>query len=460
LEGFDDVLAAIELFSTRARWGAAALVLAAAGTALAQDAAAPLPTDGTSTSALRLPENPQLFGTTMPSVVKASAIVNGEIITQTDIDQRLALLVIANGGQIPADEVDRLRQQILRNLIDETLQIQAAKAEEIEIKPAEVDRAIQRFAASNKQSVEALTTILEANGSSIKSMRRQIEGELAWGRLQRAKIESGISVGDDEVKSILDRMNAAKGTQEFRVGEIFLSANSANQQEILTNANKILEQIRNGASFAGYARQYSEASTAAVGGDLGWVRPEQLPEPIAARLRGMGPGQISAPIPVQGGFSIVAVQDTRKVLTADPRDAVLTLKQVSIAFPKGTTRPAAEPVVARFAQAAQNVGGCGGADKIAADFRGEIVESDQVKIRDLPAALQQIILPMQVGQATQPFGSIEEGVRVLVICGRDEIASAEPSYDEVYNRLNEERMNTRSRRYLRDLRRDAIIEFR
>jgi len=74
--------------------------------------------------------------------------------------------------------------------------------------------------------------------------------------------------------------------------------------------------------------------------------------------------------------------------------------------------------------------------------------------------LQQIILPMQVGQATQPFGSIEEGVRVLVICGRDEIAAAEPSYDEVYERLNEERVNTRSRRYLRDLRRDAIIEFR
>jgi peptidyl-prolyl cis-trans isomerase SurA len=255
-------------------------------------------------------------------------------------------------------------------------------------------------------------------------------------------------------------MNAAKGAQEFRVGEIFLSANSGNQGEILSNANKILEQLRNGASFAGYARQYSEASTAAVGGDLGWVRPEQLPEPIASRLRTMGPGQVSSPIPVQGGFSIVAVQDTRKVLTADARDAVLTLKQVTIAFPKGTTRTAAEPVVARFAQGAQNVGGCGGADKLAADFRGEIVESDQVKIRDLPPALQEIILPMQVGQATQPFGSIEEGVRVLVICGRDEIAAAEPSYDEVYNRLNEERINIRSRRYLRDLRRDAIIEFR
>ena len=396
----------------------------------------------------------------MPSVIKATAIINGEIVTQTDVDQRLALLIIANGGRLPADEVDRLRQQVLRNLIDETLQVQAAKAEKIIVKPADIDRTLVRVATSNKQTVEQLTALLENNGSSINSMRRQIEGEIAWARLQRAKIESSVSVGEEEVKAVLDRMNASKGTEEYRVGEIFLSANAGNESQTLSNANKILEQLRNGASFAGYARQYSEASTAAVGGDLGWVRPEQLPDPIAATLRAMGPGQVSNPIQVQGGFSIVAVQDTRKVLTADPRDAVLSLKQVSMAFPKGIARQQAEPIVARFAEAARTVGGCGGADKVAADFNAELVQSDQVKIRDLPPALQNIMLPMQVGQATQPFGSIEEGVRILVICGRDEVNANAPTHDDIYNQLNEERINLRSRRYLRDLRRDAVIEFR
>jgi peptidyl-prolyl cis-trans isomerase SurA len=427
---------------------------------MAQQAVSPAANEPSSSSALRLPENPQLFGSAMPSVIKATAIVNGEIITQTDIDQRLGLLAIANGGQLPAEEVERLRQQVLRNMIDETLQIQAARAEEITIKPQDIDRTLARVAANTKQSVEQLSALLEANGSSINTMRRQIEGEIAWARLQSAKIESSVSVGEEEVKAVLDRMNAAKGTQEFRVGEIYLSATSGNEAQALSNANRILEQLRNGASFAGYARQYSEASTAAVGGDLGWVRPEQLPEPIAAQLRSMGPGQVSQPIPVQGGFSIVAVQDTRKILTADPRDAVLTLKQVSIAFPKGTSRQQAEPVVARFSQAAQNVGGCGGADKIAGDFNGELVESDQIKIRDLPAAVQRLLLPLQVGQATQPFGSIDEGVRILVMCGRDEVAPSAPTHDEIADQLNEERVNLRARRYLRDLRRDAVIEFR
>ena len=433
------------------------MAAALAGTAVAQEAAPQAPS---STSALRLPENPQLFGNAMPSVIKATAIVNGQVITQTDVDQRLALLAIANGGQIPADEVDRLRQQVLRNLIDEVLQIQAARTAEITIKPQDIDRTVERVAQGNKQTADQLAAFLEANGSSIASLRRQIEGEIAWARLQRAKIESSVSVGDEEVLAVINRLNAAKGTEEFRVGEIFLPAPAGAEAQALANANQILAQLRNGASFAGYARQYSEASTAAVGGDLGWVRPEQLPEPIAAQLRAMGPGQISNPISVSGGVSIIAVQDTRKILTADPRNAELSLKQVSISFAPGTTRAQAEPIVARFAAAAQNVGGCGGADRIAAEFKGELVQSDQVKLRDLPRALQQIMLPMQVGQATQPFGSIDEGIRILVICGRDEVDATEPSFDQVFTQLNEERVNTRARRYLRDLRRDAVIEFR
>ena len=439
----------------------AAVTLGLATGALAQDNDQPEDqSEANSSQSLKLPENPQVFGTAMPSVVKATAIVNGDVITQTDVDQRLAWLAIANGTPIPKEELDRLREQVLRNIIDETLEIQAAKTEKIDIKPSEIDRTVERVAGNAKQTSAQLATYLESNGSSIKSMRRQIEGEIAWQRLQRAKIESGVSVGDDEVKAVLDKMNASKGTEEYKVGEIFLSATPATQAQTLDNANKILAQLRGGASFAGYARQYSEASTAAVGGDLGWVRPEQLPAALAGVLRQMPNGAISNPIPVAGGFSILAVQDTRKILTADPRDAILSLKQVQITFPKGTPRTTAEPIVARFADATRNVGGCGGADKVAAEFHGEIVSSDQVKMRDLPPAMQRLMLPLQVGQSTQPFGSIEDGVRVLVVCGRDQIDQSAPSFDDVYNQLNEERVNSRARRYLRDLRRDAIIEFR
>lgn len=433
-----------------------ALGLAIATTGAAQDAAPPV----NSTATLNLPQNPQLFGSPLPQVVKAMVIVNGEVITQTDIDQRLALLAIANDAPIPANEIERLRQQVLSNLIDETLQIQAAKAEEIEITDADIDKTVERVAGNVKQTPTQMADYLKSRGSSIRSIRRQIQGEIAWRRLQSKKIESTVSVGDEEVQAVINKLNASKGAEEYRVGEIFLSANSSNDAEVQANMAKLFSALQQGGSFVGYARQFSQSSSAAVGGDLGWMRPEQLPDPLANAVRQLRPGMLSQPIKVPGGYSIVAVQDVRKILTADPRNSLLTLKQVSISFPKGTTREQAEPTVARFAQSAANIGGCGGADKIASEFNGEVVESDNVKMRDLPPALQEMMLAMQVGQATRPFGSIEEGVRLLVLCGRDEVDPSAPSFDQVYAQLNEERVNLRSRRYLRDLRRDAVIDFR
>src|SRR3954449_5401906 len=176
-----NVTATFRRTSVRSLSAAAALAIAAGTAALAQTAQTPpaaQPAEPSSTSALRLPENPQVFGSTMPSVVKATAIVNGAVITQTDIDQRLALLAIANGGKIPPEEVDRLRQQVLRNLIDETLQIQAAAAEKIEIKQADIDRTIVRVANNVKQTPQQLAEYLEQKGSSLNSLRRQIEGEI------------------------------------------------------------------------------------------------------------------------------------------------------------------------------------------------------------------------------------------------------------------------------------------
>jgi len=430
-----------------------ALTVVVAGAASAQD-------QGTSsTSILNLPANPTVFGGSLPMIVKATAIVNGEVITQTDIDQRVALLAIANGGKVPDEELDRVRQQVLRNLIDETLQIQAAKAAEIKVTEADIDKTVARVAGNVKQTPEQMAEYLKAHNSSIRSIRRQILGEISWRRLQSAKIESGVSVGDEEVKAVIARLEASKGTEEFRVGEIYLSSAGSSDDQAMANAQRIVEQLRQGASFVGYARQYSEASTAAVGGDLGWIRPEQLPEQIGNIVKTMTPGQVST-VRVPGGISIVAVQDVRKVLTADPRNAQLNLKQVSVTFPAGTTRAAAEPIVARFAKAAQNVGGCGGAEKLGAEFNGEVVQSDGVVLRDLPPALQEMMVPMQVGQATRPFGSMEEGVRVLVICGRDEVNPSIPTYDQVMAQMSEERVNMRARRYLRDLRRDAVIDFR
>jgi peptidyl-prolyl cis-trans isomerase SurA len=412
-------------------------------------------------SGLNLPSVLTTFGKVDPHLRKATAIVNGEIITGTDVDQRLALVSIANEGKLSEEERERLRLQVLRNLIDETLQIQEAKANEITIAPAEVNSGFARVAERFKRTPTALAAYLREQGSSERSIKRQIQGELAWSRLLRRRVEPYVNVSEDEVKSIVERLEASKGTKEYHIGEIYLSATPENASEVSANARKIIDQIKQGGSFAAYARQFSEASTAPVGGDLGWVRGPQLPEALAQAAESLAVGQIAGPVPVPGGFSIVYLVDSRQVGMSDPRDSTLNLRQMSIKFEPGIAPAAATARAEAFARATQAMGGCGKAAEVAAAQNAELIDNDQVKVRDLPPVLQDMLLKLSVGQATQPFGSQAEGVRVLVLCGRDEAASAGlPSFDQIMSQVEETRVNQRAQRYLRDLRRDAVVEYR
>jgi len=434
-----------------------ALAIASASPSVSQTVAdASLPQTG-----LDIPDELTIFGKNDPNVRRATAIVNGDIITGTDVGQRLALIVAANGGEVSDEEKQRLRLQVLRNLIDETLQIQEAEANEITIAEEEVEATFRQVAQQNfKQDIDAFDQYLRTQGSSTDTLKRQIKGELAWSRLLRRNIQPFINVGDEEVNAIIERLNASKGTSEFRIGEIYMSASQETAPQVAENMGKILEQIRAGGSFVAYARQFSEASTAATGGDLGWVRPAQLPQTLADAAEQMQVGQVVGPVEVPGGFSILYLIDSRQVLTADPRNALLSLKQLAISFPEGITEAQATAQAGQFATATQGIKGCGAANEVAARLGASVVDNDQVKLRDLPAALQGAIADLQIGQASQPFGSVEDGVRVLILCGRDDPQTASaPSFDAIMSRLENERVNKRAQIYLRDLRRDAIIEY-
>lgn len=408
---------------------------------------------------LNLPANITMLGQQNPNVRTATAKINGYVITGTDIDQRVALVIDANrGAEITDDDLENLRRQVLRNLIDETLQIQEAAAQEVDVATSDVDSSYRNVTVQNGFDEGEMESYLEKIGSSSGSLKRQIRGEMAWQRLlQRQSLF--VNVSEEEVQEVLKRLKESQGTEEFRLAEIYLSATPENQQTVLQNGQRIVEQLQQGGSFAAYARQFSEASTAAVGGDLGWIRLGVLPTDLANVARQMQAGQMVGPVQIPGGFSILYLIDKRQVLTADPRDAVLSLKQISIGF-AGLSVEQAEARLGEFNQGIQQMRGCGDAETVAARIGADVVENDQISARQLPVALQDTMLALQVGQATPPFGSMEEGVRVLMLCGRDDPqVDGGPSAEDIREQLENERLNRRAQRYLRDLRRDAIIEY-
>jgi peptidyl-prolyl cis-trans isomerase SurA len=446
-------------------WGRAAALAGAcaltAGLAVAQDVTQA--TDNAANSGFDIPADVKLLGKMDPNSRHATAKVNGQIITGTDVDQRVALVLDANkGAQISDEELQNLRLSVLRNLIDETLQIQAAKEQDVAVSKAEVEQTFARLATERfQQSPEDLEKHLREIGSSGASLKRQIEGELAWNNLVQRNVSPFISVSEEEVNELYERLQASRGTSEYRIGEIYLSATPETQAAVAQNAQKIVDQIREGGSFPAYARQFSEASTAAVGGDLGWIRLEQLQNPtLEAAAQQLQPGQLAGPIPSPGGFDILVLIDKRQIGVADPRDAVLSLKQIALDFPKGIAEADARQKAAAFDQAIKGIHGCGEVDAAAAKIGAQVVSNDQVPARNLPEVLQTTILQLNVGQATPLIGSLDEGVRVFFVCGRDDPkAAAGPNRAQLESQLEEDRVGKRAERYLRDLRRDAVIEY-
>lgn len=416
------------------------------------------PNSGTS---LTLPENVDLMGQANPNIRTATAVVNGAVVTGTDVDHRLALTLAAAEGEVPAAEVERLRGQILRNLIDETLKVQAAAAEEMLVTPEEVGQRYNELSAQRfGQNPAAMDSYLISIGSSPASLKRQIQGELAWSRLLRRNIVPFINVSDEEVNDLLKRMNEDRGTEEYRIGEIYLSSTPETEEAVLQNIDRIVEQLRQGGSFVAYARQFSEASTAVVGGDLGFVRLGTLPVEMSTVAREMQTGQLVGPVAIPGGFTIMYLIDKRQVAMADPRDALLSLKQISIAFPEGVTEAQATQRIEEFNLALQSMRGCGDTERAASAIGADVVPNDQIQVRQLPDQLQGALLQLQIGQYTPPFGSVEEGVRVLQLCGRDDPEeTAGPDFEQIMAQLENERIDKRAQRYLRDLRNDAYIEY-
>ncbi|MFT4053725.1 MAG: peptidylprolyl isomerase [Novosphingobium sp.] len=410
---------------------------------------------------ISIPDDVKIFGNDNPNMRRATAVVNGDVITGTDVDQRLALIVAANQGKIDEEEIKRLRLQVLRNLIDETLQIQEAKAADVAVDDAEINQSYARVAQQNfGQNTSAMDAYLKRVGSSADSLKRQIRGELSWQRLLQRNVQPFINVSDDEVNDVLARLKAAKGTDEYRLGEIYLAASPEARDQVYQNATQIVQQLKQGGSFVAYARQYSQASTASVGGDLGWVRLAQLPTELQAVARDMESGQLVGPIEVPGGFDILYLIDKRQVLTADPRDAILALKQISLPFPKGVSEAEAGKRAEAFQNAMKAAKGCGDVDGVAKGLGAQVVTNDQVKARDLPAQIQNSILQLSPGETLPPFGSLEDGVRILMLCGRDDPQTESgPSFEQLQAQLEDDRVNKRAQTYLRDLRRDAVIEY-
>ncbi len=385
------------------------------------------------------------------------AVVNDDIITRYDLIARLGIALSSSDVEDRPEVRSRLGPQILRTLVDERLQVQEARRLGIRVGADEIAQEIALIEQRNDMQPGGLGQYLSANGLDIQALEEHLLAEIAWRKVLNRRIVPRIEVGADEVVSRLAERRAAVGSREYAVSEIFLALDDPEREgEVRAAADGIVAQLRAGAPFAGLARQFSQSSSAATGGDIGRVRSGQLDSRLETALEALAPGGFSRPIRLDSGFYILLLRESGIVESAAAPEVELALKRLYFTAPEGAGEEELRALRERAAAVGSTVAGCADMEQAAAEAGlDEPVDAGRIKLGDMPARLQGAVTKLDTEVASEPV-RWEGGFLVLMVCERIESPASVAERAEIAQQLRLERINRRADRYLQDLRREAL----
>lgn len=396
-------------------------------------------------------------------VQRIAAIVNDSVISGYDLEQRLGLVFATSGVPRTSENLERIRPQVLRALVDERLQIQEALEKNIEVNDEDIDRAIERLGARSNMSLTQIQEFLASVNVNAETLRTQVFAELAWNELVESRFGPRVTVTDTEIDTVLERIINQSELASYLVSEVLVPVETPEDEaRARAAAAQLVDQLQQGADIRAIAGQFSQAPTAANGGDAGWIIDGQLSSSLNSALRVMKIGETSDPIRTVAGYHILQLRDRRlSGDTADPMDATLTIEAVNIPFTEDMPRAQ----LARIGQAVENAlkgpMACGQLESFAKnlDPNSRFNRLEDRPMRGFPAPSRPGLMALQPNQWGQPQRT-PDGIELIVLCERKMVERQLPSRDDIENQLFSQELAMMSRRYLRDLRRNAVVEMR
>ncbi len=236
--------------------------------------------------------------------LKIIALVNGEIISSEDMQNRTNSFLMTTKIPFNAQTKDMITQRVLNATIEEKIKLQEAAKNSIEITEEEVKSALRQFEKNNNIPSGQLNTLLKQAKISPNTFSEQIKSDLAWLRLIRKKAAVEGTPTQKEIEKALAEAKTDLTTPKYLVSEIFIKKENAR------NLSELVYNLRNDDRFELYAMQFSDSPSAANGGNLGWVNQGKLPSILEMTLKRMNIGDISDPIMVGDGYYILKLQRT------------------------------------------------------------------------------------------------------------------------------------------------------
>jgi peptidyl-prolyl cis-trans isomerase SurA len=245
------------------------------------------------------------------------AVVNDEVITRRDLDQRVKIVLTQLRQQgTPPPPQDVLAKQVLERMIFNRVQLQYAKETGLRIDDATLEKTISRIAEESKITLAQLRDALEKDGVNFNQFREDIREEITMARLREREVDNKITVAESEIDNLLSARQIQGGkAEEYNLSHILIrvpeQASPEQLQERRARAEQALAQARGGTDFRQVAASFSDAPDAVQGGAMGWREMARLPAIFADAVKGIKPGEVSNVLRSPNGFHIVRVNERR-----------------------------------------------------------------------------------------------------------------------------------------------------
>ena len=230
--------------------------------------------------------------------LKVAATVNGEMVSNRDLQERANLFALTTGIQINEKNKKMVADKVMQNVIDEKIKLQEAQKQNIHVSDEDIKDAYRNFERGNGVPAGKFQNVLREYQVSKDVFMTQIKANLLWNKLVARQLGNNIDVSRREVEDEMARIKKDMNTPKYMVSEIVIKRKDAE------HIDELVEILQHDNRFELYAVQFSQSASAPSGGKLGWVSPGQLSAPLDNTIRNLKEGQVSKAVAYRTDYYI------------------------------------------------------------------------------------------------------------------------------------------------------------
>jgi peptidyl-prolyl cis-trans isomerase SurA len=234
----------------------------------------------------------------------AVVVVNGDPITNFDIDQRVKLIALSGGGKTAS------RQEAIEELINDRVKVKESKKFNLDLSSSEIEVQYATMAARMRLTHEQLDKVLEGKGIRPETLKSRLKADFLWSQLVRGRYGQSLIVGEKDVNSAIQVKGDGRedtGSFEYKMRPVVLFVPKGSAQSAIDLRKKDAETLRGRIQSCEQAESTFRAMRDGVIRDQITKTSADLPAPLREILDKTPVGQMTAPEVTRQGVEMVAL---------------------------------------------------------------------------------------------------------------------------------------------------------